>query len=126
MNNLNLDGAPKRQSTTIDINRSIDLHGYEKLADTEWDLVSLCLDRLCMFLYGVTFMTMLIWLFCRLDTYNAQLESLAESIMEIDKKKHGEAVYDCYFNETTGDLAPMNETYKQFFCDKNQTLWDLI
>ena len=116
----------KRQSATIEMNRSIDLHGYEKLADTEWDLVSLCLDRLCMFLYGVTFMTMLIWLFCRLDTYNSQLESLAESIMEIDKKKHGEAVYDCYFNETTGDLAPMNETYKQFFCDKNQTLWDLI
>ena len=94
----------------------------EKLADVKWDLISICLDRLCMVLYGITFIVMMIWLLLMLDTYNKQLDLLGKEVMEMDTEK----VYDCYFNETTGDLKPDNETYKQFFCDKNQTKWDLI
>jgi len=75
-----------------------------------------------MFLYGITFSVMLIWLFLRLDTYDSQVKELSKAVTEIDTEK----VYDCYFKYATGDLEPDGDEFKQFFCDKNQTKWDLI
>ena len=97
------------------------LKSSEKLADVEWNVVSLCIDRFCMLLYGVSFLTMLIWMFVRLDTYSSQMKSLAKSVMEIDV----EGIYDCYIRDDYGDLY-LDEKETQLFCDKNQTKWDLI
>ena len=76
-----------------------------------------------MICYGVSFITMLVWLFVRLDTHNDQKRNLYKAIMELDTER----IYDCELREEVGQLpAKEGEAYSQLFCEKNMTKWNLI
>ena len=91
--------------------KDYDLTAEEKLADVEWDLISLSLDRFCMIIYAITFITMLIYLFVNMDSYNRQIEKHHEEIMKQDKYN----ILDCDYRKAKGTLE--DGYYKQYFCD---------
>ena len=93
-----------------DTEQDYTLNAKEKLADVEWDLISLTMDRLCMILYAIIFLGMLIWLFLNMDSKRNQIKQHYKEIMSFDKNE----TYNCEYRKDSGDLY--DEEYEQLFC----------
>ena len=94
-------------------NEDYSLDAAEKLADVEWDLISLTMDRFCMIVYFLVFMGMLIWLFVQMGAKNDQISKYHEEIMSQDKHD----TYNCDYYKANGTLNDDGDEYKQYFCD---------